>query len=866
MQIQSDFRILTIKNFSFIFLICIIITPLILFDKTKSQETKIVELIGNELAAQEDERVIFMISDELSGMSANYNLESAIKDKDRLPNLGFYLWKESKFSNENYNSGIIILDTGLIVRSDFNINPANLNTDSIISFVKRKYFDVEPDINPPDASKDTTLTGDTSLFDDRQTIDGKEGGVYLTSFFDNVDLLRNSEGKYYVGIVPIENSELRNTKFAKTLGYILIAVHSESKNLVPNTPLQLFRNYSTDNLIDKLISKPVITEFQNGDVINSTDLEVSKNLMKSLEPFRTHLKTTGGRTYWRYETINNEKYRTFYILTPPVDFSNYSDINNLNTEKIYSISLKRDDFAITMIYYFKFILFTVTVFIVIYILLSIPLLFRIRRIRMNFKEKLFTSFLIVSVIPVIFLAVYTRSYITNKNNNSFQNQITSDLSLVNESLKDTRSLLSKTKTADSLKKVSGEILKKNFSGTDKNFNFFVKNKLIASTNDELYKSDLLDSRVDAEAYYSLVYQKKDVFIKNQDIGGYSFLVGYKPFKSLDNLISGFLSSMSVYKQQEINEELTDTLTFVLGSYVIVSIILLIIVSVLTSRISKPLLELKKATDRLSLGDSNVEIKISRNDEFGSLVDSFNNMIRELEKSKTALKRAEREAAWRDIARRVAHEIKNPLTPMKLSIQHLYTLYKEKRTENFEAVLQKTKDLIVNEIDKLNKIATEFSSFAKLPRRNYELLDINGILEDVVSLYSLDPKVSFVKNLQMDIRPVYGDKQELNRAFQNIIKNAVQAILENGSIEVKSYSDNDFVFVTVTDDGSGIEPEILDKLCEPNFSTKSQGMGLGLAITKKTLDDMKADIKFTSKLGMGTKVLVTFIAMKDDKSI
>jgi len=837
-----------------------------LFDKTKSQETKIVELIGNELAAQEDERVIFMISDELSGMSANYNLESAIKDKDRLPNLGFYLWKESKFSNENYNSGIIILDTGLIVRSDFNINPANLNTDSIISFVKRKYFDVEPDINPPDASKDTTLTGDTSLFDDRQTIDGKEGGVYLTSFFDNVDLLRNSEGKYYVGIVPIENSELRNTKFAKTLGYILIAVHSESKNLVPNTPLQLFRNYSTDNLIDKLISKPVITEFQNGDVINSTDLEVSKNLMKSLEPFRTHLKTTGGRTYWRYETINNEKYRTFYILTPPVDFSNYSDINNLNTEKIYSISLKRDDFAITMIYYFKFILFTVTVFIVIYILLSIPLLFRIRRIRMNFKEKLFTSFLIVSVIPVIFLAVYTRSYITNKNNNSFQNQITSDLSLVNESLKDTRSLLSKTKTADSLKKVSGEILKKNFSGTDKNFNFFVKNKLIASTNDELYKSDLLDSRVDAEAYYSLVYQKKDVFIKNQDIGGYSFLVGYKPFKSLDNLISGFLSSMSVYKQQEINEELTDTLTFVLGSYVIVSIILLIIVSVLTSRISKPLLELKKATDRLSLGDSNVEIKISRNDEFGSLVDSFNNMIRELEKSKTALKRAEREAAWRDIARRVAHEIKNPLTPMKLSIQHLYTLYKEKRTENFEAVLQKTKDLIVNEIDKLNKIATEFSSFAKLPRRNYELLDINGILEDVVSLYSLDPKVSFVKNLQMDIRPVYGDKQELNRAFQNIIKNAVQAILENGSIEVKSYSDNDFVFVTVTDDGSGIEPEILDKLCEPNFSTKSQGMGLGLAITKKTLDDMKADIKFTSKLGMGTKVLVTFIAMKDDKSI
>jgi nitrogen fixation/metabolism regulation signal transduction histidine kinase len=291
---------------------------------------------------------------------------------------------------------------------------------------------------------------------------------------------------------------------------------------------------------------------------------------------------------------------------------------------------------------------------------------------------------------------------------------------------------------------------------------------------------------------------------------------------------------------------------------------LIIVGLITSRISKPLLELKLATEKLSRGQSNIEIKLKRNDEFGSLVDSFNQMTKDLERSKIELMKAEREATWRDIARRVAHEIKNPLTPMKLSIQHLYNLYKEKRTDNFEEVLGKTKEMITNEIDKLNHIATEFSNFAKLPRKNYEKISVNTILDDVISLYSLDPDVEFIKNLKSDIKGIYGDAQELNRAFQNIIKNAVQSVSKNGRIEIKSYSSGGFVFVEEKDDGCGIEPDILDKLCEPNFSTKSQGMGLGLAITKKTLDDMKAAISFESELNKGTTVKLKFMAYEDEK--
>jgi nitrogen fixation/metabolism regulation signal transduction histidine kinase len=463
----------------------------------------------------------------------------------------------------------------------------------------------------------------------------------------------------------------------------------------------------------------------------------------------------------------------------------------------------------------------------------------------------------VSVIPIILLAIYTRSFIINKNEANLKNQIISDLNLVTENLKGKPIDINAFQSKDTLNVLHKDILGKSFIDSDKNFNLFVKNNLIATTNEELYKSDLLDTRIDADAFYNIVYLKKDLFIKSQNIGGFSFLVGFKPFKNENKSIIGFISSQSVYKQNELNEELTETLTFIFGIYFIVIIVLLILVSFFTERISKPILELQEATLKLSKGQSNIEIKTKRSDEMGALVESFNKMTKDLEKSKRELKKAEREAAWRDIARRVAHEIKNPLTPMKLSIQHLYEIYKEKKGKNFDAILAKTKDLIYSEVDKLNRIATEFSDFAKLPGRDYRPINVNNILEDVISLYSIDPKVKFEKSLQKQMDKIYGDREELNRAFQNLIKNAIQALDSSGQVEIKSYQKDRFIFVEINDNGSGMEPEVLNKLFEPNFSTKTRGMGLGLAITKKSLDDMKARISFTSELNVGTKVTIRF---------
>lgn len=850
--LKKNYSLLSIKNFSILLLICIIISPLILLEKTKSQEKKFVELLATELSEQQDDRIVYLISNELTNLSASKTTSEQIRDKNKNQKLAFHLWKESKLSYENYYSAIIILDTSKKIISDFNINSTVLNSDSVVNFVKKKFFENKLIIDIPDS--DTNDFSRSEEFDNEMESEG-DGSMPL--MLGDVNILKNSERKYFVGILPIEDYDLKNTVYARTLGYVLMLVNSEAKNLLPNTSAKIFSSYATDNLADKLIARPVITEFLNGEIINTTDAEVSRVLVKSLEPFREYLKIGNRPMYWRYESINNEPYKSFFVLAA----NQSAEINKTQDEKIYVVSLKRDDISVTMFFYLKFILFTVTIYIILYFFIGLYLLFKVHKIQFNFSEKLFISFLLVSIIPIISLGIYTRSYITNKNNASVQNQIISDLSLVNESLKDEKISVSKYKSFDSLRHVAKEILDKNFSRTEKNFNFFVKNRLVASTNDELFKSDLLDSRVDNDALYNIIFLKKDFFIKNENIGGFDFLVGYKPYKDKSNNIAGIISSISVYQQKVINEELTETLTFIFGSYFTVIIILLIVVSYITQRISKPILELKNATDKLSKGENNIEIRLKSNDELGSLVESFNKMTKELEKSKNELKKAEREAAWRDIARRVAHEIKNPLTPMKLSIQHLFSIYKEKPDKDFEEVLGKTKVMIVNEIDKLNHIATEFSNFAKLPRRNYEYLNVNSVLDDVISLYSLEPEVEFVKSLSDDLLEIFGDKQELNRAFQNIVKNALQAISENGKIEIKTFSTGEFVYVKITDNGCGIEPDILSKLCEPNFSTKSQGMGLGLAITKKTLDDMKASITFDSKINSGTTVTVKFIVKK-----
>lgn len=849
--LKRDFKIFSYANISLLVLISLISIPYILLDKLTIQETKFVELIGNKLAEDDNDRILFLVTNELNKIVENKDVEDLLSNKSSTSNLSFTLWADSKLSSENFNSSVILLDTNYNLVSDFNINYNSLNVDSIVSFVK-KSVKLSKMANAP--VETDTLVSD-SVLTEEPDFDGTTLEEFVHASEDDsskiknkFSVYKNSEDKYYSGIVTLEKIGLRNTEFAKKTGYAVVTVQYEPKNMLVQSSFQIFKNYTKDNLFDKLISTPVITEYIDDEFVSSTDPEISKGNSKSLESFKDFVKNKNTKSAWRYETFNNEKYRTFYTLIPTADFY----------EKIYSISIKRNDIYLILFFYLKFVLFIVMIYGLLSFIYFLYYVASQNLIVFNFREKLLTSFIIVSVIPIILLAIYTRGYIKNKYDISFENQIKSDLNLIAESFKNNNAAYLNSKTPDSLKQKEKNTLNKNLTRSDKNFNLYSGLKLFSTTNEELFKSDLLDNRIDGGAYFNLNYEKRDIYFKNLDLPGFSFYAGYTPILDKNNNVRAIISSQTVYRQNEINEELTESLTFIFGIYIIVIIILLLFITFFVERITRPISILKLATDKLSRGESNIEIKLERKDEFGSLVDSFNRMTRELEASKDKLKKAEREAAWRDIARRVAHEIKNPLTPMKLSVQHLYDLYlRKKNTDEFENTLTKTTGIMLNEIDKLNKIATEFSNFAKLPNRKYETVDINSIINDVISLYEKFPGITFDISLKEDLSNVVADKQEMNRIFQNIIKNSLQSLNEDGIIKVATLEDSEFVIVKVEDTGEGMDEETLKKLFEPNFSTKSSGMGLGLSITKKSLDSMKAKIHYESEKGKGTKVLIKF---------
>ncbi len=848
LYLHSYYKVYTVRNLSIVVIFCMITVPGVLLDKITSQETHFVELIGNRIAEVQDERVKFLLINELSKQAESKKLESEFGERSKQQELAFSVWSDSKFSEEGFNAVVILVDTALNIKSDFTFGPSVLRTDSLVSFAKRSFLKKQKP-----AVADSLSSDEESEYSDEEEMEFESEESTELMTIDKVSVIRNGLEKYQMGMVPIEKIRLRGSAFETVLGYLIIAVEYESKNYLLPASSQLFRSYSGDRLFDKLISTPVITEYVGDDIANSTNRDWSKENTASLNAFRESVKNKSEKSGWRFEQINNERYRTYYIKGSPEELT--------LDERIYAISLKRNDVKLILFFYLKFILFTLVIYLVVVVAASLYILSRLKSFRFNFREKLFASFFIVSVIPIILLAVYTRSFIKNKYDSNFRSQLISDLNLVSQSIRSGQSDFGKL---DSLSTEAAKLFSKSAQQPDMNFNIFAKHALIATTDEELYKSDLLDTRVDGDAYYNIILLKKDFYSKTKELGMYSFIVGYRPLLDTKSNIVGIISSQTVYRQNLMNEELTEILTFIFGTYFIVIIVLLIFVAIMTDRISKPILGLQLATERIARGENYVAMKTGSKDEIGQLVESFNKMSSELENSKQKLKKAEREAAWRDIARRVAHEVKNPLTPMKLSIQHLYELYFSGNKDDFSRSLKKTKDIITKEIDKLNFIASEFSDFAKLPEKNYQETDINEIIEHVVSLYGKSENVTIIKTLDHTVGRIWADKQELDRVFQNLIKNSVQAINEKGHIEVKTFKNNGMVIAEISDSGCGIEPEVMNHLFEPNFSTKSTGMGLGLAIVKKSLDDMKAEISFVSEPGKGTKVTVVFDPLNGKK--
>ncbi|MGC8823519.1 MAG: sensor histidine kinase [Bacteroidales bacterium] len=381
-------------------------------------------------------------------------------------------------------------------------------------------------------------------------------------------------------------------------------------------------------------------------------------------------------------------------------------------------------------------------------------------------------------------------------------------------------------------------------------------RLIASSRSEIFEKGICSNRIDPLAFYQLSRNRKSEYVQNEWIGKQKYFSIYTPLVNRQGKVIAYVNLPYFTQQSRLSDEISTFLLAIINVYIIFILIAVTIAVVTANKLTRPLLIVQESIAQMKLGKGNVKIKYPVQDELGNLIDEYNKKVEELEHSVEILSRVERESAWREMARQVAHEIKNPLTPIKLSIQQLQ---RRMQTEpNIDvAYFQKVMQAIVEQIDNLSAIATAFSNLAQMPVPRKDRINLNQIIEEVVTLYQ-DSKITFTLQLDENGCWIMADKEQMRRVFINLINNAIQAFLpgEEGNICITVKGGNQRV-VIVEDNGIGVPQEIRNKLFQPNFTTKSSGSGLGLAICKSIVEYLGGSIRYEPRHPNGSRFVMTF---------
>jgi nitrogen fixation/metabolism regulation signal transduction histidine kinase len=315
---------------------------------------------------------------------------------------------------------------------------------------------------------------------------------------------------------------------------------------------------------------------------------------------------------------------------------------------------------------------------------------------------------------------------------------------------------------------------------------------------------------------------------------------------------GYLNIPYFAKQTELENEISTLLVTLINIYVFLIVISLLVTLFIANRITGPLQMLQQKLANISLGKKNETIEWNNKDEIGNLIIEYNRMILELSESAERLAKSERESAWREMAKQVAHEIKNPLTPLRLNAQLIQRAYQE-QSPQFDEKFKKFTTMLIEQVDTLAQIANEFSNFAVMPKPKLTKVNLSDVIQNAVTLFRTTTASEINFNLLTDNDIIDADKEQLLRVFNNLIKNALQAINDekNGSIEINLKEEKNGLLVQVIDNGIGMNDEQKKMIFVPNFTTKTGGMGLGLAMVKSILENINSTISFTSIENEGT---------------
>ena len=399
----------------------------------------------------------------------------------------------------------------------------------------------------------------------------------------------------------------------------------------------------------------------------------------------------------------------------------------------------------------------------------------------------------------------------------------------------------------------------------------MQGQLIGSSVPQLLESGLISPIIAPEPYFTDSVDR----ICYEQIGSMPYLTVYTPFYNGNQLQIGYIAVPCYVSSAQVEQEVAEYIGRFLPPYVFLLILTFIIAVIVMRRLTRNMRSMADTMHHFQLGKDNY-IHYEGNDELGELIRQYNQMVKQLEQSTTKLAQSERESAWRTMARQIAHEINNSLTPMKLSVQQLQRI---KGTEYFDERFDRASRLLLEQFDDLGRIATTFSDFAKMPEVNPTEVDIAEKLFSAVTLMRMnDPSIPIRYVGQESGVVAYADAEQVAHVFTNIIKNALQALQGRKDSDIivvlKDVSEKtrlkrqlpasfEWIEISISDNGQGIPENIQSKIFMPNFTTKSTGMGLGLAITKNIVDGSEGVITFDTS-DKGTTFYIYFKKITNNK--
>ncbi|MEO6671044.1 MAG: HAMP domain-containing sensor histidine kinase, partial [Ferruginibacter sp.] len=531
------------------------------------------------------------------------------------------------------------------------------------------------------------------------------------------------------------------------------------------------------------------------------------------------------------------------------------------------VIVKENSLSIESITLFSYFFCSFLIITAIFWLINVIIKSRFNRSRfrsywqLTIRNQIHGTIIFVSVISFFVIGFATILFFISRYNNNNREKLSRTIRIMENEIKnsisdgwimqDSLGMANDQKFEDMITRIS------EIHGTDVNL-YDLQGNLRASSLPLPYIKGIVSTRMHPLAFYHLNNLKEVQYFQKENIGKLSFISNYVPVIDAAGNDYAYLNIPYFTSQANLKEEISNFLVTIINLNAFIFLLAGIVALFITNRITNSFSVIGDKMKKINLGGINEAIEWKRDDELGNLVNEYNKMVSKLEESARVLAKTEREGAWREMARQVAHEIKNPLTPMKLSMQFLQKSI-ENNAPNVKELSASVANTLVEQIDHLSQIASDFSQFANIGDSKKELIDINESLRTVLHLYTGNDRLHLTKRLLPNTVIINADKTHINRLFTNLILNAIQAVPESRIAEINIVESlkNGKLLIKISDNGQGIPEDVRSKIFTPNFTTKSSGTGLGLAMCKRIVEQADGEIWFETEEGVGTSFFIEF---------